>query len=156
MLWGYQGRLNIALEYKPEWGLELGKDLLNERSVDILDPFVRMTMDTQDSMDIWIVDYNLRRKHDVAVEASSTELVTFYARGRRLMEVDLSWYCHQQWEYIKEVEVEEDDSNSSLKTDPDSISFIRRVQIASVDWWDGYERYNPYQCPIGLLGWNSP
>ncbi|RMJ17703.1 hypothetical protein CDV36_002594 [Fusarium kuroshium] len=142
--WGFQGRRNIALEYKTEWGLQLGKNMAELYNVPIIGNIIRMAIDSEASLAIWLVDYNLRRKRNVAASISNGEKPrTFYARNHRLIE------------YIEEVEVEEDDSNEFLKEISNSITFADTVHEAAINQRESWESHNKYPCPIGLLGWDT-
>lgn len=91
-IWRFHGRLNIALEFKPEWGLQLGGRINKYERLPIVETFSRMVMALGASSYIWLVDYNIRRKQAMAGEESSTpnkEPTAFYARDRRLVEVVL-------------------------------------------------------------------
>ncbi|RSL88990.1 hypothetical protein CEP52_015026 [Fusarium oligoseptatum] len=80
--WGFQGRRNIALEYKTEWGLQLGKGIDELFNVTIIRKIVRMAIDSEGFFAIWLVDYNLRRKRSVAASTPNGEKPqTFYARN---------------------------------------------------------------------------
>ncbi|RMJ17079.1 hypothetical protein BHE90_004625 [Fusarium euwallaceae] len=144
---GYQGRLNIAIEYKSEWGLQVGKVYPHHEDLDLVYAFIRMAIDTTTSYNIWLVDHNLRRKCDISA-SERDEPVSFSARGQRLVEVQL--HHQDQWEYVKKVEVEEGDSGNS-----DSMEFVRAVDMAAINHWQCYESFNYPPCPIGLLGWDS-
>ncbi|RSL41833.1 hypothetical protein CEP54_015697 [Fusarium duplospermum] len=149
---GYQGRLNIAVEYKPEWGLQLGKAFPDYEDLDIYQTFLRMAMDTTASYTIWLVDHNLRRKPEIP-GSRREDPMAFSAGGQRLVEVE---GLHQdQWGYVKEVEVEENKPYSYMRSNSDSMAFVELVNIAAMNYWDSFETSDSLPCPIGLLGWDS-
>lgn len=152
--WGFKGRRDIALEYKPEWGLQLGKGMAElYHEPPIIQELVRMAIDSYNPSTIWLVDYNLRCKQGVAMEEGIEEPRVFYARDRRLVQVDCLTHPWQQFEYIEEVEVEEDEANEYLKDNSSSITFANTAHHAAFLQWDCWEQHNNYPCSIGLLGW---
>ncbi|RSL42164.1 hypothetical protein CEP54_015580 [Fusarium duplospermum] len=147
---GYRGRRNIALEYKPEWGLQLGKNMAFLHTLAIVKTFVRMAIDSESYVFIWIVDYNLKRKRSVVRSTSSDsgrEPRTFYARDHRL--IDIAFYAHplEEFKYSEEVMMEKNDCNS--------ITFAETINSAVVDHWVRRESHKYYPCSIGLLGWDN-
>ncbi|RSL45381.1 hypothetical protein CEP51_016091 [Fusarium floridanum] len=125
-------------------------------NVPIIRNIIRMAIDSEASFAIWLVDYNLRRKRSVAASISNGEKPQiFYARNHRLIEVGFSIHPLKEFEYIKEVEVEEDDSNEFLKEISNPITFADTVHEAAINQWESWESHNKYPCPIGLLGWDT-
>lgn len=62
---------------KAEWGLQLAEVYPNLEELEIVDTFIRMAIDTTDAINIWLVESNLRRNHDVSV-STQEESPTFF------------------------------------------------------------------------------
>ncbi|RMJ04737.1 hypothetical protein CDV36_014592 [Fusarium kuroshium] len=134
---GFDTLKNIALEYDPEWGL----DMVNK---------VTSILSQTALTNIWIVDYSIRRKYAVDVGKLTTRNgkdVAFYLEDRRLVEVE-PWMIRSEWKTI-----ENDAQCSERMIFKDSIDFMEHVwnQVADdedLDW------HSWIQAPMrmGLLG----
>ncbi|KAF4470619.1 hypothetical protein FALBO_2485 [Fusarium albosuccineum] len=143
------GKMNLAFEYDSKWGLETEKA---KELFEIIYNLVDAAYFLSGSVGkIWLVDYNLRRKHDAPAEE---EGMTFYASDRRLTEVECDWEVTslKYWEYIQEV--------SGGYKDASSIYFIMELKRAIHQRWYGWANDPPrfdneWTCEVGLLGWDS-
>ncbi|KAI8665223.1 hypothetical protein LRP88_12746 [Fusarium phalaenopsidis] len=134
---GFETVKNIALEYNPEWGLDM---------IDKIAGILSQTALTN----VWIVDCSIRRKYAVDIGKFTTregQDVAFYLEDRRLVEVE-PWMTRSEWKTI-----ENDAECSESMTFKDSIDFMARVwdQIGDdeeLEWHQWIEA--PRR--VGLLG----
>ncbi|UPK92455.1 hypothetical protein LCI18_003390 [Fusarium solani-melongenae] len=153
-IWKFHGLLNIALEFKPEWGLQLGSRNNTYKILPIIDTFARMAMALGASSCIWLVDYNIRRKQVLAGEEASTSNKTLYARDQRLVEV-----VPEEWEHVDEAEIREDASNGFFGNSCSSITFVDDVNRVALyrshSQRNSWDTLHEYPCQIRLLGWDN-
>ncbi|KAJ4204456.1 hypothetical protein NW767_004650 [Fusarium falciforme] len=134
---GFETVKNIALEYDPEWGL------------DMIDRVAGILSQTA-LINVWIVDYSIRRKYAVDIGKLTTregQDVAFYVEDRRLVEVE-PWMTRSEWKSI-----ENDAECSESTTFKDSIDFMEHIWGQIGD--DGELEWHQWtEAPrrIGLLG----
>ncbi|KAJ3531655.1 hypothetical protein NM208_g8785 [Fusarium decemcellulare] len=152
LLGNYNGKLNLAFEYDSKWGVKIEKA---KGLFGIIYNIVDAVSFLSSSVDkIWLVDYNLRRKHDAPAEE---EGVTFYASDRKFTEVECDWEATslKDWEYVQEV--------PGGSKDASSIYFMMELKRAINRRWYSWRfiANNAVQfddvltCEVGLLGWDS-
>lgn len=150
---GFQGIRHLAIEYNPEWGVQLSKAEPHEADVPIVQTLIQAAFNTDYVWKIWFIDHNLKRKkHAPVVEenASCYDTNAFYASDRKFVEVECDYMATSldNWQYIQQ---EGDGSNHEC-----SIYFVTslREEInASMDPDDTEADESP--CLVGLLGWNN-
>ncbi|KAF5006730.1 hypothetical protein FDECE_6907 [Fusarium decemcellulare] len=148
-LLGCDGKLNLGFEYDSKWGVEIEKAKgFSGIIYNIVNAVYFLTFSVGK---IWLVDYNLRRKHDAPAEE---EGMTFYASDRRLTEVECDWEATslKDWEYVQEV--------PGGSKDASSIYFIMELKTAIYRRWYSWRNNaaqfdNELTCEVGLLGWDN-
>ncbi|KAM5345222.1 hypothetical protein ACJ41O_011084 [Fusarium nematophilum] len=126
---------NIALEFRPEWGASAAK-------VGILEslylPIIRALVGVAEHADnLWLVDYSLKRRRPGSMPGGGipvSEGQTFYARGRRFVEVTSKARRLGRWRHVPPVE---DLASSDL--------FLSTLTLAVLD------PGRPEHCRLGLL-----
>ncbi|RSL66016.1 hypothetical protein CEP53_003510 [Fusarium sp. AF-6] len=145
---GFAGIRNIALEYTLEWGYNI-----QERIIDM----VVVISEVIPGLNIWIVDYTLRRRDSAAVGQQSTsrgdENVAFYFKGQRLIPVDLS--RGEDWIEVEKVNGKYVEKVSAVWR-RNSIDFVREVRDELfLDGHDTFEEIRPPAVSVGLLSYDS-
>lgn len=141
----FGGLQNIALEYNPEWGY------------DIADKIVDMAIDAgshHSGLNIWIVDYTLRRGDSRAVGQKPTsrgdENVAFHLNGRRLIPVNKYRDSEEDW-----IEIEKVDGKYvrrvSERVGLSSVNLVNYVENEIWEQCEMYEELNPLEVFIGVL-----
>ncbi|EEU41924.1 uncharacterized protein NECHADRAFT_85997 [Fusarium vanettenii 77-13-4] len=137
----FGGLQNIALEYNPEWGY------------DIEDDIVDMAMDIGShcsGINIWIVDYTLRRRDRASVGQKPTshgdENVAFHLNGRRLIPVDTYRDREEGW-----IEIEKVNGKHVERVGFSSTCLVNHVCDKIWDLCDMYEELNPLVVSVGVL-----
>ncbi|KAF4968311.1 hypothetical protein FSARC_4256 [Fusarium sarcochroum] len=150
------GIKHIAIEYNPEWGIQMlkGSDFCG---MDIVRTLNEGASDAEGFVwKIWLIDHSLKRKADApAFEEKTSDYVdlnVFYASDRKLLEVEWNGYSDpkENWRYIKPAGDTSDDCWTW------STYFVRRLdeEIRS-NMYDDYSGTNQDACNIRLLGWDD-
>lgn len=136
---------HIAVEYNPEWGIEISKshDPEATKAVRVFTDITKQIGDTATGF-LWFVDYGLRRKHGERTGLQEMKRKTFYATDRRYVEVDTGSKVSNEWEHLYE---SEDGTWAS------SAEFVHCVNIYSdVDYtFSGELELDCMPCRVGLL-----
>lgn len=142
---GFGGFQNIALEYNLEWGYDM-----EEKIVD-------MAMDAgshSSGLNIWIVDYTLRRRDSAAVGQKPTshgdENVAFHLNGRRLIPVDTYRFREEGWIEIEKVNGKYVERVSD-RVGNSSVRLVDHVRDEIWELCDRYEELNPLFVNVGVL-----
>lgn len=98
---------NTAIEYNPQWGIELEEAGGYHGEVQIFDTFFYLAIDSSTESrlgSVWFIDYRIKRRHHVPTKEQSEAPLgkVFYQQGRRFVEVDIE--CEDSpWEQSYEV-----------------------------------------------------
>lgn len=139
---------HIALEYDPEWGIQLEKNPTHP----ILDTLFNVVKQLYEfSCTLWFIDYGLRRKPGVCLERMrregrrKSEERIFYATDRQYVEVasTTGMYFRDVWEHYYEFEGENFAS---------SFQFLQYLDDEIIDHSLSGPPDNPgTSCSVGLL-----
>jgi hypothetical protein len=143
---GFHAIRHLAIEYNPEWGIQLSKAGPGA-DLPIVQTLIRAAFNADDAWQIWFIDHNLKRKKDAPVfeeDASCYDTNAFYASDRKFLEVKCDYMATSldHWRYIQQV-------GDGSRTE---------CSIVFVNWlnWEIDADIRAYQSPVvGLLGWDN-
>ncbi|KAF5027074.1 hypothetical protein F66182_843 [Fusarium sp. NRRL 66182] len=153
---GFHGLVNLAIEYKPEWGIQMEEARFRLWDLPFLDIFVKAAYDGCGLGKIWFIDHNLKRREDAPPykeKSGSNEQNAFYASDRKLLEVgcDSMATALKNWRYLDEVGGAQDTDRSES-----SICFVDELQSWIEDQYDPDDtEAEQAKCQFGLLGWDD-
>ncbi|KAH6892388.1 hypothetical protein B0T10DRAFT_458102 [Thelonectria olida] len=150
---GFEGIRHLAIEYNPEWGIQMSKAEPHQADLPIVQTLIQAAFNVDHAWKIWFIDHNLKRKKDAAVFeeiASCYDTNAFYASDRKFLEVkcDYGATSLDHWRYIQQV-----GDGSCYEC---SIYFVKSLIQAikdSMDLDDTGADDDP--CLVGLLGWDN-
>ncbi|KAJ4259705.1 hypothetical protein NW762_007636 [Fusarium torreyae] len=153
----FEGIKHIAIEYNPEWGIQMSKDISCFCYMDIVEIIIEAAFEVETSIcKIWFIDHSLRRRADAPTfeEKSGNWIETnaFYASDRRLLELDIGYGTspNYHWQYLRPVgDISDEDCASSHYF---VQSLAEEIRDNMYDHCNGVVRR---ACEIGLLGWDD-
>ncbi|KAJ3540938.1 hypothetical protein NM208_g4835 [Fusarium decemcellulare] len=156
-LWGFRGLRNIALEYNPEWGLQVNTARTREiRGLSIVKMIIQMSKEAGNIETLWFIDYNLTRTDDDAIEEDGMfrhrKPAVFYSRDKRFVEVGGGRSAMKYWKHIDGEKAYGDD----YACDKSSTTFVSDVEDAVAGYWEFAMRepMYAYRLRLGVLAWD--
>ncbi|KAM0424522.1 hypothetical protein ACHAPT_010237 [Fusarium lateritium] len=118
---GFGGVKNIAIEYNPEWGIQMSKAKPFDTNLSIFRTLIQAAFDVDYyASKIWFIDHNLKRNKDAPAFQEKTDCWgtnAFYASDRKFLEVKCDFKTtglKKGWQYIQQ-EGDEYIEKSSIK-----------------------------------------
>ncbi|KAH7020200.1 hypothetical protein EDB80DRAFT_870791 [Ilyonectria destructans] len=150
---GFKGIRHLAIEYNPEWGIQMSKAEPHQADFPIVQTLIQAAFNADHAWKIWFIDHNLKRKKDSPVVEENTSCYdtnAFYANDRKFVDVKCDYRATSldNWRYIQQV-------GDGCRHES-SIYFVRSLveEInASMDLDDSGADETP--CSVGLLAWDS-
>ncbi|RSL73764.1 hypothetical protein CEP54_000134 [Fusarium duplospermum] len=145
---GFAGIRNIALEFNLKWAGDIEERIIH---------MVKDTSDVIPGVNIWMIDYTLRRRDSAAVGQQSTsrghESVAFRFKGQQLIPVDLS--RKEDWIEVEEVNGKYVEKPSAVwwRNSIDFVNTVREELFLDRDFT--FEEIRPRAVSVGLLAYVS-
>ncbi|KPM46309.1 hypothetical protein AK830_g131 [Neonectria ditissima] len=105
---GFKGIVHLAIEYDPEWGIQMSNAEPNQAELPIFQTLMQAALNVKNTWKIWFVDHNLKRKKGAPgfeENARCRDTNAFYASDRKFLEVNCQSMetSLDHWQYIEQV-----------------------------------------------------